>query len=82
MRTLFWIALLFVFLQTGDAVLDDCVAQAFCEEMKTVLETGGNHRFDGYTRPLKCEGEDTVGRDAEIERSGEEDQLRALGGSF
>lgn len=40
----------FVFLQSGDDVLDYRVAQAFYEGTKTVLETGGNHRFEGFER--------------------------------
>lgn len=40
----------FLFLQTGDEVLDYRVAQEFYAGSKHILEEGGNHRFDRFER--------------------------------
>ncbi len=40
----------FLFLQTGDEVIDYRVAKEFYNGVKLVLEEGGNHRFKGFER--------------------------------
>lgn len=40
----------FLFLQTGDEVLDYRMAHEFYKGSKLVLEEGGNHRFDKFER--------------------------------
>lgn len=40
----------FIFLQTGDEVLDYTVAQKNYIGAKTVIEKGGNHRFEKFER--------------------------------
>jgi len=40
----------FLFLQTGDEVLDYRVAQSFYNGAKLVIEENGNHRFKGFER--------------------------------
>ncbi|SFV68353.1 Putative esterase, FIGfam005057 [hydrothermal vent metagenome] len=40
----------FLFLQTGDEVLDYRVAKSFYQGSKLVIENGGNHRFKDFER--------------------------------
>ena len=40
----------FLFLQTGDEVLDYRIAKKFYKGVKMVIEEGGNHRFQGFER--------------------------------
>ncbi len=42
----------FVFLQTGDEVLDYHVAKEYYTGAKMVIEEDGNHRFEGFERYL------------------------------
>ena len=40
----------FLFLQTGDEILDYRIAEKFYSGSKLILEEEGNHRFQGFER--------------------------------